>query len=65
MSFEDHSDLIRAIADKNGVPAGLVESILALEPAHRNLHAWGGKPALRRALEDLVDAAKASRTPDE
>lgn len=57
MQFEEHDNLIREIAQKNGVPVELIQQILELEPKYRNLHAWGARPALRRALVELVDAA--------
>ena len=57
VQFEDHSELIRQIAHDNHVPASLIEAILNLEPSYRNLHAWGARPALRRALAELVEAA--------
>lgn len=57
MQFEEHKNLIREIAENNGVPVELVIQILELEPAYRNLHAWGARPALRRALVALVEAA--------
>lgn len=64
MKFEEHSDLIRQIADSNGVPVDLIRQILELEPNYRNLHAWGVRPALRRALAALVDRALPSGVPD-
>ena len=57
MQFEEHDNLIRKIAENNGVPVELIRQILELEPKYRNLHAWGARPALRRALAELVDAA--------
>ena len=64
VKFEEHSDLIRQIADNNAVPVDLIRQILKLEPNYRNLHAWGVRPALRRALAALVDEALSSRAPD-
>ena len=57
VKFEEHSDLIRRIAEENEVPVELIRQILELEPKYRNLHAWGARPALRRALATLVDEA--------
>lgn len=57
MQFEEHDNLIREIAENNEVPVELIRKILELEPTYRNLHAWGARPALRRALVALVDAA--------
>lgn len=57
MQFEEHDNLIREIAENNEVPVELIRQILELEPRYRNLHAWGARPALRRALVELVDAA--------
>lgn len=62
--FEEHSDLIREIADNNGVPVDLIRQILELEPNYRNLHAWGARPALRRALAALVDRVLTSGVSD-
>lgn len=64
MKFEDHSDLIRRIAEDNAVPVDLIRKILELEPEFRNLHAWGARPALRRALAALIDDALPSGVPD-
>ena len=57
MQFEEHDSLIREIAESNEVPVDLIRQILELEPRYRNLHVWGARPALRRALVELVDAA--------
>ena len=57
MQFEEHDTLIREIAENNEVPVELIRQILKLEPRYRNLHAWGARPALQRALVELVDAA--------
>lgn len=65
MQFEEHSDLICQIAKSNAVPVELIRQILELEPTYRNLHAWGARPALRRALAALVDEALKSEAPDE
>ena len=65
VQFEEHSDLIREIAESHSVPVDLIRQILELEPAYRNLHAWGARPALRRALAALVEKAFESETPDE
>ena len=64
MKFEEHSDLIRKTAEDNAVPVTLVRQILELEPEYRNLHAWGARPALRRALAALVDDALSSGVSD-
>lgn len=64
MKFEEHSDLIRQIAESNEVPVELIWQILELEPEYRNLHAWGARPALRRALDALVDDALSSGLAD-
>ena len=64
MQFEEHSDLIRQIAENNGVPVELIRRILELEPNYRNLHAWGARPALRRKLAALVDEALPSEGSD-
>ena len=63
MKFEEHSDLIRQIAEDNEVPVELIRQILELEPKYRNLHAWGVRPALRRDLAALVDDALSSGVP--
>ena len=60
MKFEEHSDLIRQIAEDNKVPVELIRQVLELEPKYRNLHAWGVRPALRRTLATLVDDALSS-----
>ena len=65
VQFEDHSDLISRIAKSNAVPVGLIRQILELEPTYRNLHAWGARPALRRALAALVDETFESENLDE
>ena len=64
MKFEEHSDLIRQIAESNEVPVELIWQILELEPEYRNLHAWGARPALRRALAALVEDALSSGPAD-
>ena len=64
MQFEEHSDLIRQIAENNGVPVELIRQILELEPKYRNLHAWGARPALRRDLAALLDEALPSEDSD-
>ena len=64
MKFHEHSDLIRKIAEDNEVPVDLIRQILELEPEYRNLHAWGTRPALRRALAALVDDTLSSRLAD-
>ena len=64
MKFEEHSDLIRQIAEDNKVPVELIRQVLELEPKYRNLHAWGVRPALRRALAALVDDALPSGVSD-
>ena len=64
MQFEEHGDLIRGIAENNGVPVQLIRQILELEPRYRNLHAWGARSALQRALVELVDAASPSEDSD-
>ena len=64
VQFEEHSGLICQIAKEHSVPVDLIRQILELEPAYRNLHAWGARPALRRALAALVDKAFESETPD-
>ena len=64
VKFEDHSDLIRRIAENNQVPVDLIRDIVELEPKFRNLHAWGARPALRRALDALIDDALPSGAPD-
>ena len=65
VQFEEHSDLIRQIAKDNSVPVELIRRILELEPTYRNLHAWGARPALRRALAALVDEAFGLEAPEE
>ena len=65
VQFEEHRDLICQIAKEHSVPVELIRQILELEPTYRNLHAWGARPALRRALAALVDKAFESETPDE
>lgn len=65
MKFEEHGDLIRQIARDNDVPVELIWQILELEPEYRNLHAWGARPALRRALAALVNDALPSGLDDE
>ena len=65
VQFEEHSDLICQIAKDNSVPVELIRQILELEPTYRNLHAWGARPALRRALAALVDEAFGLEAPEE
>jgi hypothetical protein len=61
MRVKDHRELIVKVARVNGVAPELVEELLALEPQHANLHAWGARPALRRCLAEIIDnALKAS-----
>ena len=60
MEFEEHGELIREIAENNQVPVELIRQILELEPKYRNLHTWGTRPALRRELVGLVNAALSS-----
>ena len=65
VQFEEHSDLICQIAKEHSVPVELIRQILELEPMYRNLHAWGARPALRRALAALVDEAFELEAPEE
>ena len=41
VNFEEHSNLIRRIAENNDVPVELIRQILELEPEYRNLHTHG------------------------
>ncbi len=42
-------------ADANGVPTETLRRLLALESNHQNLHGWGARPALRRAIAAIIE----------
>lgn len=52
--------MIERVAETAGVPVSVVMELLALEPHHQNLHAWGARPALRREIVTIVDRAIAA-----
>lgn len=54
---EIYDDLLAKVCAANQVPEDIVRQILALEAKHQNLHGWGARPALRRDIEAIVDAA--------
>jgi hypothetical protein len=56
-SLEDRGEIIAAVAEQTGVDPDLIVSLLALEPNHRNLHAWGARPSLRRDIDRLIEVA--------
>ncbi len=65
MKFEDHPDLVEAAAADNDVAVDLVWRILQLEPQFRNLHGYGNRPAFRRKLAEVVDAANPAKSKGE
>lgn len=56
----EYRDVIERVAQGMGMPASVVMELLALEPLHQNLHAWGARPALRREIVAIVDRAIAA-----
>ena len=65
MKFEDHPELVKAAATDNEVAEDLVWRILQLEPQFRNLHGYGNRPAFRRRLAEVVDAANPTKSKSE
>ncbi|MFA5969161.1 MAG: hypothetical protein WC816_07970 [Sphingomonas sp.] len=60
--LDSYDDIIRAVADKNDVPFALVKELLGLEDDHGNLHGYGARPALRRAVGEIIDRALAENS---
>lgn len=48
---------LASVCARHNVPEAVVRQILALETSHQNLHGWGARPALRRDINQIVDAA--------
>jgi hypothetical protein len=61
--FGDRAEIMRTVAGEHGVDPVLVQSLLDLEADHHNLHGYGARPALRRAAEEILDAAFAAQQP--
>lgn len=55
--LDSYDEIIRAVADRNDVPFELVKKLIALEDEHGNLHGYRARPALRRAVADIIDKA--------
>ncbi len=53
----EYRDVVIEVAGKTGVPPELMIELLDLEPDHQNLHGWGARPALRRAITTIIDRA--------
>ncbi len=60
-----YDDVITAVCERNGVDPELVRDLLRLEAKYPNLHGWGQRPALRRQMAALIDAAIGAGPPDE
>ncbi|KQM32519.1 hypothetical protein ASF03_13760 [Rhizobium sp. Leaf68] len=56
-----YDEVIEAIALRNDVPFSLIKKMIALEELHGNLHAHGARPALRRAVSEIVERALAEK----
>lgn len=56
----EYREVIERVAGEAGVPVSIIMELLALEPQHQNLHAWGARPALRREIVAIVDRAIAA-----
>jgi membrane-bound lytic murein transglycosylase B len=61
--LSSYDDVIRAVAERNDVPFELVKQLLALESDFGNLHGISARPALRRAIGDIIDAALTESDP--
>lgn len=46
---------IELVSSRNGVSAGTMRRLLALEEDHPNLHSWGARPALRRDIDAIIE----------
>ena len=55
--LDNYDEIIRAVADRNEVSFDLVKKLIALEEDHGNLHGYGARPALKRAVNEIIDAA--------
>lgn len=56
-SLLEHDDLIMAVCERNGVDPETMRELLSLEEDFPNLHGWGARPALRRAIAKIVDGS--------
>ena len=57
MRYEDHRELIAEVANANGVPVGLIEELLRLEPDFANLGQPGARARLRAQVAVIIDEA--------
>ena len=59
--LNDLDRIVREVAAEQAVDPELLIRLLRLEEEHRELHGWGARPRLRRAAEQILDAALAAR----
>lgn len=58
MAIDDQrDDVVRAVATQHKLDPQLLLALIGLEAEHANLHAYGARGKLRRAAENLIDAA--------
>jgi hypothetical protein len=50
-----YADVIADVCATNQVDPELLLKLVELEPLHRNLHAYGARPKLRREIETLIE----------
>lgn len=55
--IEQRAHIIKAVADEQDVEPELLDELLKLEISFRNLHIIGVQAQLKRAAENLIDAA--------
>ncbi len=53
--------IVREVAAEQNVDPELLIRLLRLEEEHSELHGWGARPRLRRAAEQILDAALAAK----
>lgn len=54
---ERRQDVVRDVATQHGLDPQLLLDLIGLEAEHTNLHAYGARGRMRRAAENLIDAA--------
>lgn len=50
-----YADVIAEVSAANEVSGELLLQLVKLEPEHRNLHGYGARPKLRRAIEAILE----------